>query len=164
MTNKDVGGVSYVLAKGMIGGFASVVGTFISQPFDTVKTIKVQDNCKYDRAIVNIYKNYGVKRFWQGLDAAMLRSLLGSGVFFASLNYLKILGKPYTTDSNAPAMNFITAVLARGLSDVVSAPLFTIKTYLEYSPRAISEFIQDDQQRCGGCFLCISKRNDWWFC
>eukprot|EP01017_Pseudomicrothorax_dubius_P042469 TRINITY_DN6936_c0_g5_i1.p1 TRINITY_DN6936_c0_g5~~TRINITY_DN6936_c0_g5_i1.p1 ORF type:complete len:301 (-),score=58.07 TRINITY_DN6936_c0_g5_i1:112-1014(-) len=124
----------------VIGAAAGIVTGFVLQPLEVVKMfiivnplkIASLDNSGLIRAslisIQQINRLEGLRGFFRGMSPALLRYLVGSGVYFGLLQEFRVL---FANNRNDEVKNFLASSLARLGSGFITNPLTVIRARCE---------------------------------
>ncbi len=80
-----------------------------------------------------IYQTEGIKGFWRGTDAMILKLMLSSSIFYASLHELQSLMKsqPSQLKKNEHIIDFFSAFFSRIISSLMTNPMQVVRTRVE---------------------------------
>eukprot|EP01017_Pseudomicrothorax_dubius_P042467 TRINITY_DN6936_c0_g3_i1.p1 TRINITY_DN6936_c0_g3~~TRINITY_DN6936_c0_g3_i1.p1 ORF type:complete len:301 (-),score=42.19 TRINITY_DN6936_c0_g3_i1:132-1034(-) len=124
----------------VIGAAAGIVTGFVLQPLEVVKMFIIVNPLKIARldssglfrasliSIQQINRLEGVRGFFRGMSPAMLRYLVGSGVYFAMLQEFRVL---FADRGNDELRNFFASSLARLSSGFITNPLTVVRARCE---------------------------------
>ncbi|OLL25558.1 Solute carrier family 25 member 38 [Neolecta irregularis DAH-3] len=113
------------LSAGAVSGLLSSV---VLQPFDLLKT-RVQQTRKAGSVysqVTAILRNEGVWGLWRGAWPSMIRTSVGSALYFQTLAMMR-------KDNNTAMVNLITGASARAAVGFVMMPITIVKVRFESS-------------------------------
>ena len=112
----------------LCGSVAGLVTCSCVQPLDVIKTnlITLKKSMSILESARYVKEKYGMRGFWRGLQPAAYKGLIGSGMTFSYLEFLKsLLGSTGFLGNSAIGM------VSRGLTIVSLSPLSVIKVRME---------------------------------
>jgi hypothetical protein len=115
------------------GAIAGCFSVFIFQPFQVIRTSMM---VTYDHGRTasmyfiskKIYKEEGSKGFYRGFSPAMIKTTIGTAIYFGILEFLKRSLNQYT---NSHSANFLSSGIARLIQSILINPISVIKTRFE---------------------------------
>ena len=112
------------------GSFSGLITCAIVQPLDVIKTniITVNKDFSIRESFRYVHSKYGAIGFWRGMRPAAYKAVMGSGLSFALFESLKAL---VPKESSGFTSNSLVAVLSRGSTITLMAPLSIIKVRME---------------------------------
>ena len=112
------------------GSVSGLITCTIVQPLDVIKTniITVNKSFGIFESYSYVKNRYGLKGFWRGIRPAGYKAVIGSGMSFSFLESLK---KIVPVSSVGFMSNTLIAVMSRGFTITVLAPLSIIKVRME---------------------------------
>jgi hypothetical protein len=121
--------------KHMINGFsAGFIAIFLVQPLQVIRTsmmIHYNKEGKSERMLSifrKIFKNEGINGFYRGFTPALLKSCLGTGIYFPSLEISKRFFSKLFKSDNSNIQNFLSSGISRGIQCIILNPILLIKT------------------------------------
>jgi hypothetical protein len=119
------------MINGAISGFFTV---FITQPLQVTRTsmmVTYLDGKPYSftRIIKDLYKQEGLRGFYRGFFPTLLKTPIGSAIYFTSLEHNKHFLSQY--HSNKTTLNFLASAIARLYQCVLTNPLLVAVTRFE---------------------------------
>jgi hypothetical protein len=119
------------MMNGAISGFFTV---FITQPFQVTRTSMMVTYFDgkpsgFLHLIKELYKQEGLKGFYRGFFPTLLKTPIGTAIYFSSLEHNKHFLKRF--DLNKTTLNFLSSAVARFNQCVLVNPLLVIITRFE---------------------------------
>ena len=115
------------------GSLAGVSTAILLQPFDVLKTSILVDatRTRIVHNITYVYSKYGIAGFWRGVSPGATRAIIGGGLNFYTLEYLRTLFNNNDSLLNQVANDSKAAVGSRVLTILVLCPLSVVKVRME---------------------------------
>ncbi len=133
-------GLSSTSVSALSGAGAGALTTTVCSPLDVVKTrMQVQDTIvkAHQRApsgflpfLLGIYREEGLRGWFRGYQSAMLTVPLFWGVYFPCYRAAKQFLLPRCEERHKPLVHMGSAVLGGFITDVVTNPLWVVRTRL----------------------------------
>jgi hypothetical protein len=123
-------------------GFASIaasIAALTTHPLDTVKVkIQIEGNSKLSTVSVcrNVLTNEGVYGFFNGVEAALLRSLTYGSLRYAFYNPIKSLLNQNSTDPKALTTKILSGSLSGCIASAICNPTDLIKVRMQAPNRS----------------------------
>jgi hypothetical protein len=119
------------MINGAISGFFTV---FITQPFQVTRTsmmVTYFDGKPYGfrQIIKELYKQEGLKGFYRGFFPTLLKTPIGTAIYFSSLEHNKHFLNRF--EFNKTTLNFLSSAFARFNQCVLTNPLLVVVTRFE---------------------------------
>lgn len=119
------------MINGAVSGFFTV---FITQPLQVIRTSMMVTYLDgkpsgFIKMIKTLYKQEGIKGFYRGFFPTLIKTPIGSAVYFGSLEYNKIFLQKINLSKTV--LNFSSSALARFIQCVVTNPLLVVVTRFE---------------------------------
>lgn len=118
------------------GALTGYISVFITQPLQVVRTsMMVSDRNGKASRMTEIYKKIkfeeGFHGFYRGLIPAMVKTTLGSAIFFGTLEVGKKYLQKWEDKLSFHLINFKSAAFARIVQSILMNPLVVVKTRYE---------------------------------
>lgn len=143
------GGRNDTMCNGISGGIAGVIAASLGSPFNLVKT-RVQATTSNSigtlSVIRSIFKTEGVRGFYHGLWASILRTGIGSAVQLSAFEYMK---SKIPTNENRLIIMPITALTSGYLVALVMNPFDVITTRLYNQSHRSNSLLYTSWLDCG---------------
>lgn len=115
------------------GAIAGCFSVFVFQPFQVIRTsmMVTYDHGKTASMLYiskKIYNEEGLKGFYRGFNTAMIKSTVGTAIYFGILEFSKRFLNYYT---NSHSANFLSSGIARLIQSILINPVSVIKTRFE---------------------------------
>jgi solute carrier family 25 folate transporter 32 len=78
-----------------------------------------------------LYQREGIKAFYKGLGTTLLAYVPNWAIYFGSYNYAKTRWSKLIPDGNPMLINLLSSVTAGATCNVITAPLWTIRTRMQ---------------------------------
>lgn len=131
---------SSIFYKFMAGSLAGSIGSMAGNPFDIIKTKIITNTSLNNQNITirkissDIYKNLGIRGFYRGLDANIIRACVLNGTKMACYDQIKYKIKLSGTIKNEFAVQFCAAFGAGFFMAITVTPFDMIRTKLMNQP------------------------------
>ncbi|CAL9737553.1 mitochondrial thiamine pyrophosphate carrier 1 [Monosporozyma servazzii] len=136
MTPLGLSGQLHSLVAGMMSGLTS---SFISYPFDTLRTRFVANRglqfAPFRQACLEIWEYEGLKGFYGGCSASLLSLTLATGIMFSTYESIKIYseGKSYGEDKNKETsmLSSSASTISAITSKTLTFPIDTVRRRIQ---------------------------------
>jgi hypothetical protein len=118
------------------GAIAGCLSVFAYQPFQVVRTsmMVTYDHGKNPNMfymIRRIFTEEGIGGFYRGFTPAMIKTTIGTAIYFATLDAAKNVLETSKTARKSHSTNFIASGIARFIQTIAINPIYVIKTRFE---------------------------------
>jgi hypothetical protein len=119
------------LVKLLAGATTGSIGSFIFNPIDVIRVRFQRNAAAYGgtfSAFPAIYREEGIRGFWTGASASVMRASLMSGSQLATYDTWKKAAAKYLQIEDTPALHVVGSVVSGIVAQCVIMPVDTVKT------------------------------------
>ena len=132
------------LVKLFAGAATGSIGSFVFNPIDVVRVRFQRNAAAYSgtfSAFPQILKEEGVKGFWTGGSASVMRAALMSGSQLATYDTWKKAAAKFFQVEDSPLLHVVGSVVSGVVAQTVIMPVDTIKTRVMVSRQTLGESV-----------------------